>query len=417
MTDLTQTGYDRAIQLLRDCATPEGFRATPTQHSNYYRIWARDGAILALAALRTDDEELIGAAGRTMQLLARCQGPHGEIPSNVDPATGRISYGGTTGRVDAGLWFVIGCAEIWLATEDAAFLDACLPALEQLRFLFGAWEFNNRGLLYVPVTGDWADEYLQSGYVLYDQLLYLHAQRSFAVLHAVVHGSRDHALLERISHLRHLIRTNYWFNGNDAEAGDIYHAVLYRKGQEAAPHCANRYWMPSFDPSGYSYRFDAFANILVSLFDVADDSQRAQVDRYMEQELLPKELPLVPAFHPVIKPVDRDWKDLQLTFSNTFKNKPYEFHNGGLWPLLTGFYIADLARRGRTDQARILLQALHDANALEMDGEAWSFPEFVHGKKLVAGGMRHQGWSAAAAVIGQQALNGHPLFGIDDDKL
>ena len=417
MHETDQEGYARAIGLMRDCATEDGFLASPTERSNYRRIWARDGAILTLAALRADDDELIATARRTLEVLARHQGPHGEIPSNVDPATGRISYGGTTGRVDAGLWFAIACAEYWHASGDGAFLDALLPVLEKVRFLLGAWEFNNRGLLYVPVTGDWADEYLQSGYVLYDQLLYLQAQRGFAALHAEVHGSRDHALLEKISRLRHLIRANYWFDKDDTDAADAYHEVLYRKGQEAAPHCANRYWMPSFSPSGYSYRFDAFANVLASLLDVADASRRQRVDAYIAEELLHDELPLLPAFHPVIDPVHEDWEDLQLMFSYTFKNNPYEFHNGGLWPMLTGFYVADLARRERTDQARKLLRAVHRGNALAMDDEPWGFPEYVHGRKLTAGGTRHQGWSAAAAVIGHHALKGRNLFGIDDDEL
>jgi hypothetical protein len=33
-----------------------------------------------------------------------------------------------------------------------------MPVIEKVAFLLGAWEFNNRGLLYVPATGDWADE-------------------------------------------------------------------------------------------------------------------------------------------------------------------------------------------------------------------------------------------------------------------
>jgi len=409
---LERDGYRQALGLLRDCATEAGFLATPTERSNYRRVWARDGAILSLAALCARDDELIAAARSTLETLARHQGPHGEIPSNVDPVTGRVSYGGTTGRVDADLWFVIACAEYWHATRDGTFLDAMLDALEKVRFLLGAWEFNNRGLLYVPATGDWADEYLQNGYVLYDQLLYLQAQRSMAALHAEVHGSTDHALDERISRLYHLIRANYWFDGDTDQAGDAYHEVLYRKGQEAAPHCANRYWMPSFSPSGYSYRFDAFANVLASMLDVADDDQRSRVERYIDEELVHEELPLLPAFHPVIEPVDEDWEDLQVMFSYTFKNKPYEFHNGGLWPMLTGFHAADLARRGCTDAARRFLRAVHAGNQMEMEDEPWAFPEFVHGRDRTAGGTRRQGWSAAAAVIAHEALQGRKVFGV-----
>lgn len=35
----------------------------------------------------------------------------------------RISSGGTAGRVDADLWFVIACAEYWRHTGDDDFLE------------------------------------------------------------------------------------------------------------------------------------------------------------------------------------------------------------------------------------------------------------------------------------------------------
>lgn len=409
---IMQEGYEEAVALIRACSTADGFVASPTDSHNYHRIWGRDGAIMSLAALLTEDESLIEAARSTLETLAAYQGPHGEIPSNVDPVADRISYGGTTGRVDADLWFIIACGEYWSATRDEVFLEKLLPNIEKVRFLLGAWQFNNRGLIYIPVTGDWADEYLHHGYVLYDQLLYLQAQRTMGRLHQEVHGSRDHALQEKISRLCHLIRGNYWFD-DDTMSEDAYHEVLFRKGLEAATHCKDRYWMPAFSPSGYGYRFDGFANVLVSLLDVADDEQRKKVDTYVTNELINDELPLLPAFHPVIKPVDEDWEDLQVMFSYTFKNKPYEFHNGGLWPMVTGFYVADLAMRGRLEEARHYLRAVHQANALEMDGEAWGFPEFVHGRKLTPGGTRKQGWSAAGAVIGHHALEGRGPFRIN----
>jgi hypothetical protein len=410
----TTDGYDQAVALLRACTTADGFVASPTENHNYRRIWGRDGAIISLAALLSGDHELADTARRTFETLAEYQGPHGEIPSNVDTVSKRISYGGTTGRVDADLWFIIGCGEYWRITGNDTFLDNLLPAIEKVRFLLGAWEFNNRGLLYIPLTGDWADEYLHNGYVLYDQLLYLQAQRNLARIHAAMHGSSDHALDEKISRLHHLIRDNYWFE-DDTVPNDAYHEVLYQKGLNAAAHCAGRHWMASFSPSGYSYRFDAFANVLASLLDVANDKQCRKTDAFIDEEVINHDLLLLPAFYPIIKPVHEDWQDLQVMFSYTFKNKPYEFHNGGLWPMVTGFYVADLARRQRTTEARKFLQAIHRANAMTMEGEDWGFPEFVHGQKLTPGGTRHQGWSAAAAIIGHQALDGKHLFRSDDD--
>ena len=409
-------GYQRALALLHDCATPDGFVASPSKHDNYRRIWARDGAIISLAALLSGDGELVNAARRTLETLAADQGPHGEIPTNVDIASKRVSYGGTTGRADSDLWFIIGCGEYWMATGDDEFLERMLPVLEKVRFVLGAWELNNRGLIYIPLTGDWADEYVHNGYVLYDELLYLQAQRTLARMHAAVHGSRDHALMEKVSRLRHLIRANYWFDDDGCIPDDAYHEVLYEKGRSAAAaRGKERYWMPFFSPGGYGYRFDAFANVLVSLFDVADDTQRGIVDEYIARELCHDELPLLPAFYPVIEPVDEDWKSLQVMFSYNFKNRPYEYHNGGLWPMITGFYVADLARRKRKREALRCLNGIHCANAMAMEGEDWGFAEFVHGKTLVASGTRHQGWSAAAAVIGHHALAGESVFRIDDD--
>ncbi len=416
--NLLAEGYTRALALLRECNTEDGFLASPSQHDNYRRVWARDGVILGLAALMSGDRELVAGMRHTLSTLACHQGPHGEIPSNVDTLAGRVSYGGTAGRVDADLWFLIGCCQYWQATGDEAFLDDMLPVMGRVRFLLGAWEFNNRGLLYVPQTGDWADEYIHHGYVLYDQLLYLQAQRELCIVYRHLHGSSDHALEEKVSRLKHMIRDNYWFDDSDGLPDDAYHEVLYRKGKAAAsPHCAGHHWMSFFSPQGYGYRFDTLANVLASLFGVADDEQRRRVDGFIADDgVVPDDMALLPAFYPVIEPIDKDWEELQMSFSYTFKNRPYEFHNGGLWPMVTGFYIADLAARGRREAAQHFLAGIHRANALEMDGKPWSFPEYVHGRKFTAGGTHYQGWSAAAAVIGHHALQGVPLLQDDDDE-
>ena len=411
-----QSGYRRAMDLLRDCVSEAGFLASTSDKANYRRIWGRDSVIMGVGALASGEEELVHAYRRTLETLLANQGPHGEVPSNVDPRTGRVSYGGTTGRVDADLWMLIGAGEYWKATGDMDFVERWDEALNRVRFLLGAWEFNDRGLLYIPLTGDWADEYLQHGYVLYDNLLYLQAQRAMGELHEARHGAPDADTQRRVLRLVRMIRANYWFDpGDEVEPHDVYHDVLYAKGRDASGRCAGKHWMPFFSPTGYGYRFDALANVLASLLGVSCAPRRQAVDDSIASIVL-DELPLLPAFHPVIKPVDDDWEDLQMTFSYTFKNKPYEFHNGGLWPLITGLYAADLARRGRRTEAERYLDAVHRANAMVMDDEEWGFPEFVHGEKLTPGGTRHQGWSAAAAVLAHHALDGRPVFLVDGHR-
>lgn len=114
----SEEAYRQAVSLMRECCTPDGFLATPTELDNYRRVWGRDGTIIGLAALLTDDGELIDGCRRTLTTLARHQGPHGEIPSNVDSKTDRVTYGGTAGRVDAELWFVICCGQYLRVTDD-----------------------------------------------------------------------------------------------------------------------------------------------------------------------------------------------------------------------------------------------------------------------------------------------------------
>ena len=88
-----QQGYDKAIELLHFCLTEHGFIASTTELHNYHRVWGRDGCIMGLAGLVSGKEELIKGCRDTLQTLIKYQGPHGEIPSNVDPVTERISYG------------------------------------------------------------------------------------------------------------------------------------------------------------------------------------------------------------------------------------------------------------------------------------------------------------------------------------
>ena len=410
---LAGEGLRRSLAVMRACAGEHGFLASPTRRDNYRRVWARDGCIIGMAALLSGEEDLVETCRLTLQTLARHQGPHGEIPSNVDPDSHRVSYGGTTGRVDAGLWFALCCAEYWRRSRDEAFLEAMLGPLDRLRWLLGAWEFNTRGLLFVPPTGDWADEYVQSGYVLYDQLLYLQAQRDVAELHREVHGGADHALEDRVARLRQVLRANYWFDEDDESTPDhAYHEVLHAKGHGAAGHRRGTYWMPFFSPLGYGYRFDALANALVSLFGVSDDAQDKAVDAFVANELVQEEAMLLPAFDPVITPRDEYWDDLQMSFSYTFKNEPHEYHNGGLWPFVTAFYAASLAQRGKVDLARRYRDGIHVANRRPREGEAWSFSEYLNGRTLEPGGTAPMGWSAAAGVIADAYVAGERLFGV-----
>lgn len=410
---LDTEALQKSLELVRKCVTPDGFLASLSNNANYHRIWARDGVIIGLPTLMGGDEDLVAAFGQTLRTLAAYQGPHGEIPSNVGIVERDVSYGGTAGRVDAGLWFVIGVAEYWLASGDDQFILEIIPVLDKVIFLLGAWEFNNRGFLYVPATGDWADEYLHSGYVLYDQLLYLQALKSYKLIRFKVLEEPGQELTDKINNLLSMIQANFWIDQEDTPQ-HVYHEVLYKKGHEAHECCQQPYWLPFFTPHGYGYRFDAFANILASLCGAADSTKCETVDRFIEEQVVAEKMKLLPAFYPVITHDDTDWEKLNVAFSYDFKNCPYEFHNGGLWPMLTGFYAADLARRNEYEKAQQYLSAIGSANKMRMKERNWGFPEFINGKKLTPGGNSGQCWSASAYLMAYYGLQGKSLFSVNN---
>src|SRR5260370_27220 len=163
--------YQRSLALLHRCLSPAGFLASLDDVDNYARIWARDGVIAGLAALASGDADLMVGMQRTRDTLPQHQGPQGEIPSNVTSDGKHVSYGRLVGRVDTLLWYIIGvCPYIQCAAQ--ADKEHYRSKIERALFLAGCWEYNNRGLVYTPISGNWADEYVQQGYVLSDQLLY-----------------------------------------------------------------------------------------------------------------------------------------------------------------------------------------------------------------------------------------------------
>ena len=174
---ILRTGYIKAIELLREASTPMGFVASVQEHDNYKRIWTRDGVVNGLAALMSSEADLIQTFRATLETIFDHQHPTGFMPSNV-AMDGSISYGGTVGRADNPSWAVIGLCQYALITQDDSLLQKYRRQVEKCFSVMDAWEFNGKHLLYVPQSGDWADEYIQHGYVLFDQLLRVWALRS-----------------------------------------------------------------------------------------------------------------------------------------------------------------------------------------------------------------------------------------------
>ena len=400
-------GFKRALQLLRRATTPSGILASVSEVSNYRRIWARDGVICGLAGLVAGDAEVTSGLRASLETLARCQAPEGQIPSNVevdsDGQVRDVSYGGLAGRVDTLPWFVIGVCNYARLTGDQAFAERMAPAMQKALDLLTIWEFNRRGLVYVPQGGDWADEYTLHGYVLSIQLLRLWALRC----HAQTVDAPASA--QRAGELAELIRANYWPRRRQVDAAAVYHQRAHRLYLEE--HGEPDHWLATLTPGGYSGQFDALSNALSVLLGLPDKDQcRRLLDHGQKiSESLP--LRMVPSFWPPVAEGEPGWRELQASYKDTFSNAPCQYQNGGVWPMVGGWWGLALCAAERTAEARTLLDAVHAFNRKELQaGEDWGFYEYGHARTGTPGGVRFCSWSAAGAVLLGRGLEGHGLF-------
>lgn len=378
--------YLKAIELLQKSSSSEGFLASAQNISNYKRVWARDGVICGLAALASSENDLVETFRKTLETLAKNQHQNGTIPSNVmvSHTDTEISYGGLAGRVDAVTWFIIGICQYAFYKNDPQFVERHKQNIEQCLNLMEAWEFNNKHLMYVPLSGNWADEYITEGYVLYDQLLRIWALKSYN------HFVKKTSITSKIEKITEQIEINFTPNSN----GKKYHERTYFEN-------VFEDFMPcSFSPAGYKIQFDAFANSLALLLNIGSIPFQEKIIQYTEKIRNQKTLKLIPAFWPPIEETDIDWNLLKNNFKYEFRNYPNEFHNGGSWPMVNGFYGLALLAKNQKEEARSLLDAVNIAN----QKEKFSFYENFNTETEKPNGVPFCAWSAAATILLNQGI-------------
>ncbi|WP_395077033.1 fructofuranosidase/invertase [Flavobacterium sp.] len=384
---MNNIAYHKAIELLQTVSTSAGFLASAENTANYKRVWARDGVICGLAALASGDEKLIETFKSTLQTLAKNQHKIGTIPSNVliSDDKNEVSYGGLAGRVDAVTWFVIGICQYAFYKADISFVAKYNREIEKCFELLDAWEFNNKHLMYVPLSGNWADEYITDGYVLYDQLLRIWALKSYNYF------VKSNAISDKINKIKEQIEINFIPNA----VGEKYHERAYNelKFQDFAP-C-------SFSPSGYKTQFDAFANSLFLMLNIGNETFQENTMNYFIHLQSQTNFQLIPAFWPPIQTTDLDWNLLKNNCKYEFRNYPNEFHNGGTWPMVNGFYGLALLSKNKIKEANSLLEHLNEANAVEDFG----FYENFNTKTEAPNGVKYCAWSAAATVLLHQSVH------------
>jgi hypothetical protein len=355
-----------SVALLRDLCGPHGIHASRSSTANYRAVFARDAVMAGVAGLLLRDEVITAGLVRTLEHLRQLQGPEGQVASNFEmrDAGPHVSFGTLAPRIDAATWYLvgIGLAARAGAVDPADYRDSVQRAVHCLNAL----EYNGRHLMYIPTGGNWADEYIYDGYILYDQVLRAWALRLLGATYG------EPAWLDKSQCIADTISERFFASDKTGPQRPI----------------------AAYTPVHRHEMFDLAACALLAVSGIAQ--QRAQqalawIDQaFLQQGALP------PVFHPVIEEGDAEWPALRRYHLHAFRNLPYEYHNGGIWPIWLGWLALGQVQTGHHEQLprlrREVLRALGAAPSFE-------FEEYLHGRTGAAGGTPHMAYTATGLLF------------------
>ncbi|WP_294296600.1 glycoside hydrolase 100 family protein [uncultured Chryseobacterium sp.] len=365
-----------AIEVIRKAITAEGILASAQHRDNYARVWARDSMMTGYAGILTEDEEILAGLEQSIITLAQHQAENGQIPSNVVNA--KASYGTHVGRTDATTWWVVVTCEYLKKQESKVLREQLQLQVYKALSCLKTWEYNQRGLVYSPLGGNWADEYVTSGYTLYDNVLRYWALKNTAEVFD------DEDLKTEAAKIQQLIQENFYKNNSDTLK---YHETAYAKTPPKP------YFWASLNANGYDIRFDLAGNALAILLDFELDFKAFSV--FLKTVHTEFGHWMLPVFYPVIFPHDDDWRLLENNYSYSFKNEPHHFHNGGSWPIFLGWLCLGLKKRGLPE---IPVKILAQYEAL-MQKKGEHFREYYSTDELLPLGTEELCFSASGYLL------------------
>lgn len=234
-------------------------------------------------------------------------------------------------------------------------------------------------LLQQNEASDWADIMPRSGFVLYTNALWYRVKLLFE--------------------LPRLEETHYHFN-------HLFHPFKrdlpeYRRGRLLSHYARRGQRNPGLYLSFVNLSFvgdegDVFGNILAVLYGLADDSMAKEVVKTLQMAEVANPYPV----RAVTTPIDADHELWRAYMGRHQQNHPHQYHNGGIWPFIGGFWALALAELGKQALAEQEVAKLAHVNSLD----DWRFTEWFHGQTLKPMGMAGQSWNAAAYLMAQKAL-------------
>lgn len=329
----------------------------------YPEPYTRDLLISILGIAVSDNQKLLDSMRKVLETLAKNQSEHGHITSLVHDKDDR-------GASDTTPLFLLATGIFRNVTGEADFLAEAVKK----SLVWMSYQSPTDKLLIAQLpTSDWRDEQWVLGYGLYvNTLVYSYLK----ILH-------KHKLAEKMRQAM----SRFTVTG-----GMMHHHVHEGMVVKHKPYYA--FWSYKIFSSE---RFDLLGNSLAILSGIASPTRSGEMVSWIEEECaamrergeLIGNLP--PNFFPFIKPEDPDWQERYSVY-----NKPGDYHNGGIWPFICGFYVAALVAAKRFKLAEKKLLALTQLIKINRtENLKFGFNEWIKAQSGKPMGQDWQTWSAA----------------------
>lgn len=224
----------------------------------------------------------------------------------------------------------------------------------------------------MPKGGNWADEYIYEGYILYDQLLRVWALALLGEIYAKPEWYEKAISIEKTIKQAYKNDKKHHYNASFSP-GSIF----------------SQYDLAAHTIGGivFSQNNEFFNNSLTWLFDT-----------FLAENKLPT------AFYPVIKEQDPEWEALSKYYLFRFKNMPHHFHNGGIWWIWLGWLSVTFSLWQKNKS----LEKLSDLafKYLEENKDKFQFHEYIASDTLEVDGTKNLVYTATGICFLSLAKNG-----------
>ncbi|MDA8446922.1 amylo-alpha-1,6-glucosidase [Paracidovorax valerianellae] len=379
---LIDTCSEASLALLETNLTEHGILAasrTPAAVARRYtRIFGRDAAICVMAMCGSGVPALEEGAVASLDALAAQQATNGQIPKYVDPE-GQDADFWYLGCIDATLWWLIAVDHVRRHGDVGA--DRWADSVERALQWLLAQEHQHFRLLQQNEASDWADIMPRSGYVLYTNALWFDVKRRFALCHSD----------ETHHHFNHL------FNPFQRDLHEYHRARLLQHYARRGRRDIGLY-LSFVNLAVVGDEGDVFGNLLAIQCGVADEAMAHSIANVIGAAHAEDPYPVRVVLHPLSEQHDL-WRAYM---GRHQQNLVHQYHNGGIWPFVGGFWVMALAKLGLQGEGWGELVKLARINALD----DWRFTEWFHGRTLAPAGMAGQSWNAATFLLARRALQG-----------